>query len=94
MLVWNSFRDCNGNGTPDLLEIAFDAALDRDLDDAIDNCTKAEPADLNSDGVVDGADLGMLLGAWGTTSAQADINRDGTVDGADLGMLLGAWTIN
>jgi len=23
------------------------------------------PADLNGDGVVDGADLGMLLGAWG-----------------------------
>jgi hypothetical protein len=45
--------------------------------------------DLNGDGVVDGADLGLLLGAWG--SASADLNGDGTTDGADLGLLLGAW---
>jgi hypothetical protein len=48
------------------------------------------PADLNHDGVVDGADLGLMLGAWGT-SDPADINGDTTVDGADLGLLLGAW---
>ncbi len=48
-------------------------------------------ADLNGDGVVDGADLGILLGAWGTSDAGADLNHDGTVDGADLGVLLGAW---
>ncbi|HMN95779.1 MAG TPA: FG-GAP-like repeat-containing protein [Phycisphaerales bacterium] len=46
-------------------------------------------ADLNSDGVVDGADLGILLGAWG--GADADLNGDGSTDGADLGILLGAW---
>jgi len=40
---------------------------------------------------VDGADLGSLLGAWGTADAEADLNADGVVDGADLGMLLGAW---
>jgi hypothetical protein len=39
--------------------------------------------------VVDGADLGILLGAWGTGAG--DINGDGTTDGADLGVLLGAW---
>lgn len=48
-------------------------------------------ADLNGDGWVDGADLGMLLGAWGSVSP-ADLNGDGTVDGADLGALLGAWS--
>lgn len=48
------------------------------------------PADLNCDGVVDGADLGILLGAWGT-SGPGDLNDDGLVDGADLGILLGAW---
>jgi len=48
------------------------------------------PADLNSDGVVDGADLGALLGAWGG-DGPADLNGDGAVDGADLGTLLGAW---
>lgn len=51
------------------------------------------PADLNHDGIVDGADLGILLGAWGVvvTPTPADLNLDGIVDGADLGMLLGSW---
>lgn len=50
------------------------------------------PADLNSDGRVDGADLGILLGSWGACgSCPADLNQDGVVDGADLGMLLGTW---
>ncbi len=49
------------------------------------------PADLNSDGVVDGTDLGLLLGDWGVFGSPADINQDGTVDGTDLGLLLGGW---
>ncbi|MFO0962676.1 MAG: hypothetical protein U0625_07180 [Phycisphaerales bacterium] len=53
-------------------------------------CTVANPSDLNGDGHVDGADLGILLGSWGT-SGPADINGDGTVDGADLGIMLGSW---
>ncbi|MFG0274941.1 MAG: hypothetical protein ACF8QF_07785, partial [Phycisphaerales bacterium] len=49
-------------------------------------------ADLNDDFVVDGADLGILLGAWGAAGEEiADLNGDGTVDGADLGLMLGEW---
>jgi hypothetical protein len=52
----------------------------------------AHPADLNGDGIVDGADLGALLGQWGLTGSHpADLNGDSVVDGADLGALLGAW---
>jgi hypothetical protein len=47
--------------------------------------------DLNDDGVVNGADLTILLGAWGTADPVADLNDDGIVNGADLTMLLGAW---
>lgn len=47
--------------------------------------------DLNKDGLVDGADLGILLAQWGT-SGHADLNGNGMVDGADLGILLGSWT--
>jgi len=47
--------------------------------------------DLDGDGVVDGADLGSLLNAWGTDNAAADLNGDGVVDGADLGILLNNW---
>ncbi len=48
--------------------------------------------DLNVDGVVNGADLAILLGAWGAcTGCPADLNTDGLVNGADLAILLGAW---
>jgi hypothetical protein len=47
-------------------------------------------ADLNGDGAVDGADLGLLIGAWGA-SGPTDLNADGVTDGADLGVLLGTW---
>ena len=47
--------------------------------------------DLNGDGIINGADLGVLLGQWGTLGS-GDLNGDGIVNGADLGMLLGAWT--
>lgn len=49
------------------------------------------PCDLTGDGVVDGADLTVLLGSWGTDDALADLDASGTVDGADLTILLGCW---
>lgn len=49
-------------------------------------------ADLNGDGTVNGADLGVLLSAWGpAASGVADFNHDGSVDGLDLGALLAQW---
>ena len=49
--------------------------------------------DVNGDGIVNGADLGLLLGAWGPAAGSPyDLNHDGSVDGADLGLLLGCWT--
>jgi hypothetical protein len=61
--------------------------------------TVADPAaaclgDLDLDGSVTGADLGLLLGAWGPCGAVpclGDLDLDGSVTGADLGLLLGAW---
>ncbi|MFO0829519.1 MAG: dockerin type I domain-containing protein [Phycisphaerales bacterium] len=54
--------------------------------------TAVLPGDLNSDGHVNGADLALMLGAWGTNSATSDLNHDGVVNATDLGTLLGAWT--
>jgi len=51
------------------------------------------PGDANGDGVVDGADLGLLLAGWGGNDPMVDLNSDGIVDGADLGLLLAAWGI-
>jgi hypothetical protein len=50
------------------------------------------PSDLNSDGLVNGADLGILLSHWGSANPAADVNDDGIVNGADIGVLLAEWT--
>lgn len=42
--------------------------------------TTPSAADLNGDGIVDGADLDLFNAAW----QQADVNGDGIVDGDDL----------
>ena len=47
--------------------------------------------DVNGDGQVDAADLGLLLGAWNTSNPETDINGDGNTDASDLGLVLGAW---
>jgi len=45
-------------------------------------------ADLNGDGIVDSADLGILIALFGRTDGIADLNGDGIVDTADLGVML------
>lgn len=53
------------------------------------------PADLDCNGVIDGADLGLQLAQWGpcgSAPCDGDLNRDGVVNGADLGMLLSSWS--
>jgi hypothetical protein len=56
---------------------------------------RGEDADLSCDGVVDGADLLILLSDWGECSNCDDclgnLNDDCTVDGADLLILLSNW---
>lgn len=62
------------------------------IDDVIVELGSICPADLNFDGVVNGNDLGALLGQWGPCSGcLADFNGDGVVNGNDLGVMLGAW---
>ena len=54
------------------------------------------PGDLDGDGVVGGADLGLLIVGWGVCGrpdCPGDLNGDGRIDGADLGLLFGYWTV-
>lgn len=73
----------NGGDTPERWADAVAAA------EAMANPPSC-PADLDGDGSVGGADLGLLLGAWGT-QGPGDLDGSGTVTGSDLGLLLGAW---
>ena len=47
--------------------------------------------DINNDGVVDVADLGVVGGQWGR-SGNGDLNLDSVVDTGDLGILGANWT--
>jgi hypothetical protein len=53
-------------------------------------CPPPCSADLDGDGAVGGADLGILLAQWGGPGS-ADLDASGSVDGADLGLLLAEW---
>ena len=58
------------------------------------SCEPTGP-DLDGDGAIAGADLGLLLAGWGPcdqSCCTSDLNDDGIVDGADLGLLLSNWT--
>jgi hypothetical protein len=79
-----------GGLDPFCTTVRWDAICVAKAADCAANCSSAPcPADLNLDGVVGGADLGFLLGAW--NGPDGDLNGDGTTSGADLGALLGAW---
>jgi len=91
MLAYEGINgDCNHNSQPDLLDILVGTSPDVDGDGRPDDCLPCS-ADLNGDNAVNGADLGILLSAWGQSEVPADLNGDGDVNGADLGALLAAW---
>ena len=58
------------------------------------NLLPAASPDINGDCVVDTADLGILIGLFGTNDPAADLNGDGVVDTADLGLLLAGFITN
>ena len=48
--------------------------------------------DIDLDGAIGGADLALLLDAWGTAGGLADLDASGLVDASDLSALLTAWS--
>ena len=99
LVEWSA--DCNADGIVDYGQILQGQLPDTNTNGIPDGCECAtsptRPAcctgDLNRDRAVDGADLGILLNAWGTCNGvcPADLDHDGFVNGSDLGMLLGRW---
>ena len=87
--------DCNANGLLDSCEIAAGYGPDVNHNGVVDTCESLIlpcPTDFNQNGRTDGADLGMLLSAWGASNQPGlDLDRNGRIDGADLGLLLSGW---
>ena len=85
---------CGLNTFTNLIDIGFpDYNWVVDLDGTLGcDVPPACPGDFNDDGVVNGADFGSILAAWGPCSGcPEDMNGDGVVGGADVGLLLSVW---
>jgi hypothetical protein len=54
------------------------------------SCGDACAEDFDGNHVVDGADLGLMLGRWGQPGI-GDLDGSGMVDGLDLGLWLARW---
>jgi hypothetical protein len=100
-IVFNAGRLC-GNTAPASPQIGNGSGVDiQFLDQACfqsscEDCPDVPACvpDLNTDGMVNGADLGLMLASWGRgcpLPCAADLNGDQNVNGADLGLLLAAW---
>ena len=63
-----------------------------EIDAIADVAPDAPSPDVNDDGRVDGADMGLLLALWGTDDPDMDLDGSGDVGGGDLGILLAAWS--
>ncbi|MBX3356644.1 MAG: VCBS repeat-containing protein [Phycisphaeraceae bacterium] len=90
--------DANGEGPPDLVLAGAGEAggIAAGLLPGAISVQVSQPiaclGSLDGNGVVDGADLAILLGAWGPNpGSPADLNGDGFVNGADISILLANW---
>ncbi len=83
--------DYNENGVKELCDIfEIGSSVDINGNGVPDECECI--GDLDESGVVDAADLAILLGAWGPCAGcTADVDASGIVDGNDLAIVLGAW---
>ena len=49
------------------------------------------PGDIDGNGRIDAADLGLLIAYWNSSNPDADLNDDGIVNAADLGLMVAVW---
>ena len=70
---------------------AHSALADVAADQRIEAWRPGCPADLDGNGVVDTADLLILLGAWNESCHAGDLDGNGRMNSADVLSLAGAW---
>ena len=88
--------DCDDDGFIDGCDIATGDSDDVNGNGVPDECEDFCQGDLDGNGRVDGADLGLFFAQWKSCldePCSADLNGDGEVNGIDLGIILSAWGI-
>ena len=88
--------DCNNDGIVDYGQIRDGTFADTNANGVPDCCESGQTCcigDIYHDGIINGADLGIVLAEWGpvTPTTNSDLDHNGRVDGADLGILLSRW---
>ena len=88
--------DCNNDGIVDYGQIRDGTFADTNANGVPDCCESGQTCcigDIYHDGIINGADLGIVLAEWGpvTPTTHSDLDHNGRVDGADLGLLLAHW---
>ncbi len=93
LVEWSA--DCNNDGVVDYGQILRGELADADGNGVPDACELDPcPGDINDSGVVNGTDIAIILGAWGTSGGKfprADTDGNAIVDAADLAVVLGGW---
>jgi len=99
--IYEWSADCNNDGIVDYGQILSSQLADANTDGIPDTCQcgtiPSLPGccigDLDHDGEVGGADIGLLLSNWGPcgNACLYDLNNDDKVNGGDLGLLLSGW---
>jgi hypothetical protein len=86
--------DCNGNNTRDTCDIENGTSLDTNGNGVPDECDVLPcPSDRDGSGVVDVADMILVILGWGpcTKSCMGDVNGDAVVDVQDLTQVVLEW---
>jgi hypothetical protein len=81
--------DCNTNGQRDSYEIALGLVEDMNRNGIPDNCEQFAGFDLDLNGIIDTADLSLMLLDFGPCpNCPDDFDGDGDVTTADIALLL------
>lgn len=83
-LAWPESTECSGDGV--------DCEMMGSMYYFSAHNVSSIPGDLDNDGMVSGADIGIFLSLFGQTGPKGDLNGDGFVNGIDLGILLTNWS--
>jgi hypothetical protein len=95
-IAWQLLPDADGDGAHDDQDncvnaangpILRDAGGNRQRDTNGDGYGNLCDADLNNNGIVNAADLGLFRARFGTPDPDADFNGDGVVNAVDLGIM-------